>query len=480
MSEVAVGAGSSTPAVGALAVGDVVEVDVGAVAHGGHCVARFQGRVIFVRHTAPGERVRVRITQGGDGDRFLRGDAVEVLTASADRVPPRCPVSGPGGCGGCDWQHLSTPAQRRLKAQVVHEQLERLAGLDVTVLVEPVLVEPVLVEPVPGAADGLGAADGPGTGDGLGADDGLGWRTRVRHAVSPSGRLGFRAHRSHDVVEVDTCPIAHPGVRAVQLAAPSWPGAAAVEVVAPAEGPPLVVVEPAGGDVSAGARAGGRTPAIPRRSVLDVSVALSGPQGLERLRGRTWVREQVALDGGPPRDFRVTGSAFWQVHPGAATVLVRAVLAALDPQPGEQALDLYAGVGLFAAALAGLVGDEGAVLAIESHPQAVRDARRNLHDLPRVGITAGRVDRVLATTLESGMTADLVVLDPPRDGAGRRVVEQIAALRPRAVAYVACDPASLARDVRTFGGLGYRLDGLRAFDCFPMTQHVECVARLVR
>jgi tRNA/tmRNA/rRNA uracil-C5-methylase (TrmA/RlmC/RlmD family) len=462
MSEVAQDVGGSQSAAGALVVGDVVEVDVGQVAHGGHCVARFQGRVIFVRHSAPGERVRVRITQGGDGDRFLRGDAVQVLTGSADRVPPRCPVSGPGGCGGCDWQHLSTPAQRRLKAAVVQEQLKRLAGLDVTVRVEPVLVDPAGGKPEP--------VDG----------EGLGWRTRVRHAVSPSGRLGFRAHRSHDVVEVDTCPIAHPGVRAVQLAASSWPGAAAVEVVAPADGPSLVVVEPAGRGAGAGARAAGVTPAIPRRSVLDASVALSGPQGLERLRGRTWVRERVTMGDGLPRDFRVTGSAFWQVHPGAASVLVQAVLAALDPQPGEQALDLYAGVGLFAAALAGRVGDKGAVLAVESHPQAVRDARRNLHDLPRVAITAGRVGQVLATILESAMTADLVVLDPPRDGAGRRVVEQIAALRPRAVAYVACDPASLARDVRTFSDLGYRLDGLRAFDCFPMTHHVECVATLRR
>ncbi len=119
------------------------------------------------------------------------------------------------------------------------------------------------------------------------------------------------------------------------------------------------------------------------------------------------------------------------------------------------------------------------MLAVEGDPHAVRDARRNLHELPHVAITPGRVDRVLATALESGLRADLVVLDPPRTGAGRQVVEQIVAVEPRAVAYVACDPAALARDVATFAEHGYRLDSLRAFDCFPMTHHVECVARLV-
>jgi tRNA/tmRNA/rRNA uracil-C5-methylase (TrmA/RlmC/RlmD family) len=417
----------------------VLEVDVGPVAHGGHCVARHEGRVVFVRHALPGERVRVRVTEGGDGDRFLRGDAVEVLTASVDRVPPRCVVSGPGLCGGCDWQHASLEAQRRLKSAVVREQLRRLAGLEVDVEVEPV----------------------PGD------DEGLGWRTRVQHAVTAAGRLGLRVHRSHDVIAIEACPIAHPRVRLVELAAPTWPGAERVEVVAPARGDddPLVVVAPAGT----------QRPRLP--GDLEASIAVAGPQGLERRRGRTWVREEVAV-GEWRAALRVTGSGFWQVHPGAPAVLVAAVLEALDPQPGEQALDLYAGVGLFTAALAGRVGETGAVLAVEADRQAVRDARRNLHALHHVAITPGRVDRVLAHTLDSGLQADLVVLDPPRDGAGRRVVEQVARLAPRAVAYVACDPAALARDVRTFADHGFRLAGLRAFDCFPMTAHVECVAHL--
>ena len=123
------------------------------------------------------------------------------------------------------------------------------------------------------------------------------------------------------------------------------------------------------------------------------------------------------------------------------------------------------------------------MLAVEGSARSVADARRSLHDLPQVRLERGRVDAVLkhlATgTASGGVPVDLVVLDPPRTGAGRRVVEQVAAMAPRAIAYVACDPAALARDVAWFGDRGYVLDELRAFDIFPMTHHVECVARLV-
>jgi tRNA/tmRNA/rRNA uracil-C5-methylase (TrmA/RlmC/RlmD family) len=174
----------------------------------------------------------------------------------------------------------------------------------------------------------------------------------------------------------------------------------------------------------------------------------------------------------------VSGAGFWQVHPGAAQVLVDAVLDAADPQPGEHALDLYCGVGLFAAGLASRVGSEGTVLGVEGEGRAVADARRNLHDLPWVRLEHAPVASVL-TGGDRPARADVVVLDPPRTGAGREVVEAVAALRPRVVVYVACDPAALARDVATAAEAGYRLAGLRAFDLFPMTHHVECVATLV-
>jgi tRNA/tmRNA/rRNA uracil-C5-methylase (TrmA/RlmC/RlmD family) len=393
-------------------VGERYTVDVGPVAHGGHCVARHEGVVVFVRHTLPGERVVVEITEGDDRSRFLRGDAVEVLTASPDRVERPCPFSGPDRCGGCDFQHVALPAQRSLKAFVVHEQLQRLARLDVD----------VVVEPVPGDRDGLD------------------WRTRVQFAVDGSGRAGLRKHRSHDVVPLDHCPIADPRLPGVLDR--SWPGGvSAVEAIVSDSDEQLRVVSGPGGDV------------------------IDGPAVLhERAAGRSW---------------QVTGSGFWQVHPGAADALVSAVVSALSPQPGERAADLYSGVGLFSAALASAVGVTGSVVAVEGDTGAVADAAVNLADLPQVSAVAERVDRALERGL-LGESVDVVVLDPPRVGARREVVALVAALRPRAVAYVACDPASLARDVAIFAEHGYRLDSLRAFDLFPMTHHVECVALLTR
>ncbi len=410
-----------------------LELTVGPVAHGGWCVARHEGRVVFVRHALPGERVIAEVTE--ETTRFLRADAVEILEASPDRVVPPCPYAGPGRCGGCDWQHATPEAQRRLKAQVVAEQLRRLAGIE----------REVVVEEVPGAKDGLG------------------WRTRVQFAATAGGELGFRRHRSHDVEVVDACLIAHPEVEAVGVEEHLWPGAAGVEVIASSGGDRAVVVAPR-----------------PRRSVtvpdLEAPASILLDQGKGRTvprRGSGVLHEQVG-----DREFRVAGSGFWQVHPGAAETLLDAVLAYAAPEPGEWALDLYCGVGLFAAGLAEAVGPEGAVFGLESEAAAVRDARANLRDLPQATVERGRVEEALDRfQIER---ADLVVVDPPRTGLGRDVVDRIASLEALRIVYVSCDPATLARDLAWLGERGYALSDLRAFDAFPMTHHVECVALLDR
>ncbi len=417
-------------------VGERMEVVVGAVAHGGFCVARHEGRAVFVRHALPGERVVALVTEGTETDRFLRADAVEILEASPDRVEAPCPYSGPGKCGGCDWQHVTPEAQRRLKAQVVQEQLHRLAKID----------REVVVEELPGS---------PG---------GLGWRTRVQFAVDGLGRVGLRKHRSHDVVPVDRCPIAAPQVEQVGVEGRSWPGMAGIEVIAATgSSDRAVVVTP---------HAGRRVPLVE----ADVPVSVlrgDGKGGVQRIHGRGHVREVAA-----GRTWRVSGSGFWQVHPAAAETLNAAVLEAVRPQPGETAMDLYCGVGLFAAGLAEAVGPDGEVVAVESDAGALADAAANLSDYQQVVLVETKVERALEQA-PSGFEAEVVVLDPPRSGAGRSVVRRIAAVRPRAVAYVACDPAALARDLAYFAEEGYELAGLRAFDLFPMTHHVECVASLV-
>lgn len=397
------------------AVGDRLVLDVGPVAPGGHCVARTDGLVVFVRHALPGERVVAAVTGIGGGGRFLRADAVEVLSASPDRVPVRCPVAGPGGCGGCDWQHATTEAQRRLKTDVLREQLHRLGGIPEGEL---------------GAVEVAVVA---------GDEDGLHWRTRVRWAVDDQGRAGLRAHREHRVVPIERCPLVNGAVDAAGVTRSRWPGVR--EVVVAAGGNGAVAVRP---DPDPDGRASG-----PARLV-------------EHAGGRTW---------------RVAAGGFWQVHPGAAHALVAAVREVLVPAAGEHLLDLYAGVGLFAGALAGDLGPGGRVDAVESEAGAVRDARRNLHDLPTVRLHEAPVARWLAR--DAPRRCDLVVLDPPRTGAGPDVVRRLVRLRPRAVAYVACDPAALGRDVAAFRALGWRLVGVRGLDLFPLTHHLEAVAHLV-
>jgi tRNA/tmRNA/rRNA uracil-C5-methylase (TrmA/RlmC/RlmD family) len=377
-------------------------VEVGPVAHGGHCVARHEGRVLFVRHTLPGEQVMVRVTDASHA-RFWRADAVEVLVPSPDRVPVRCPIAGPGLCGGCDFQHVDLAGQRRLKTAVVAEQLQRLAGI---------------------SWDGeVVGVDTPDTADGLH------WRTRMRYQVDDEGRPGLRAARSHEVVPLPEqgCPIAHR--RTPSVVADRWPVGSELIAVASADSTALL---------------------------LDGRLQQGDAELSEQAAGRSW---------------EVAASGFWQVHPAAADTLVAAVLEGLAPQPGEQAFDLYCGVGLFAGALA----ETGCrVWGLESSHSAILTARRNLEDLgDRVRLRADRVERGLGRLPRR---ADLVVLDPPRSGAGKEVMAAVLSRHPRAVAYVACDPAALARDLGTAARHGYSPVSIRGFDLFPMTQHLECVA----
>jgi tRNA/tmRNA/rRNA uracil-C5-methylase (TrmA/RlmC/RlmD family) len=369
-----------------------VILTVGPVAAGGACVARAEdGRVVFVRHALPGETVRVAITSSGA--KFLRADAVEVLTPSPDRVEPPCPYVG--ACGGCDWQHASHTAQLELKGFLVREHLTRLAKHTWSGEVET--VEPLLA-----------------------------WRTRVQWAVGPEG-LGLRRHRSKDVIPVERCAIA----------------------VVPE---PPVVDAPVGASVEVAAVAGQRVVSVDGRAVQGHGV-------------------RVTVAG---RRFEVGAGGFWQVHVRAPEVLWAAVRDGLDPQPGERVADLYAGAGLFAALLGDQVGPAGSVLAVEASTRACADAARNTDDQPWVRVRTAEVSAALVRRLD----VDLVVLDPPRAGAGLEVSAALAALRPRAVAYVSCDPATFSRDLRVFLDAGWSVSSLRAFDLYPQTEHVELVAIL--
>jgi tRNA/tmRNA/rRNA uracil-C5-methylase (TrmA/RlmC/RlmD family) len=300
--------------------------------------------------------------------------------------------------------------QRELKAQVVAEQLHRIAGLDIA----------VTVQELPG---------GP-----------LGWRTRTRLAVDAAGRPGFRVHRSHAVLPVSSCPLAVPGSLEPVLSRRWGPGGE------------LEVVADGSGQVHVSQVRPGRPPTQVR--------------GADRVSwcaaGRRW---------------ELSVSGFWQVHPAAADALAALVGEWADAPPRGTAWDLYGGVGLFASVLAAQVGSSGSVTVVESSRRAVADGAAALADLAQVSFVTGRVERALA---QLPGVPDVVVLDPPRRGAGREVASAVADRGPSRIIQVACDPAALARDVAAYLDHGYRLVALRALDAFPMTHHVECVAALAR
>ncbi|MFJ8929357.1 class I SAM-dependent RNA methyltransferase [Streptomyces sp. NPDC102340] len=426
-------------------VGEEYEVEVGPVAHGGHCIARTaEGQVLFVRHTLPGERVVARVTEGEEGARFLRADAVQVIEASKDRVEAPCPYSGPGRCGGCDWQHAKPGAQRRLKGEVIAEQLQRLAGLT----------------PEEAGWDGTVM---PAEGDKLPSGEVPQWRTRVQYAIDADGNAGLRRHRSHEVEPIEHCMIAAEGVSELGIEKRDWSGMESVEAIAASGSQDRqVILAP---------KPGARLPIVELDKPVSVMRVEEKDGGVHRVHGRPFVRERA-----DDRTYRVGSGGFWQVHPKAADTLMRAVMQGLLPRKGDMALDLYCGVGLFAGALADRIGDKGAVLGIESGKRAVEDARRNLEAFDRVRIEQGKVEAVLPRTGISEV--DLIVLDPPRAGAGKKTVSHLTTLGARRIAYVACDPAALARDLGYFQEGGYRVRTLRAFDLFPMTHHVECVVIL--
>lgn len=404
-----------------------VEIDVTAVVAGGDGLGRHaDGRVVLVRGALPGERVTAVVTKVEK--RLLRADVDEVLVAAPARVAPPCPRVA-DGCGGCGWQHVAPEAQPALKAAIATDALRRIGRLD------------------PPAVD---------LGPRLAA---TGYRTTVRAAVDDRGRTAFRRHHRHELVVVgDTaagCLVAHPLVDEV-LRAAAFPGAREVVVRAgAATGERLVVVDPRGAARAVGVPDGVRV------------------VGGDHLRGssptRAWYHEEVA-----GRRYRISARSFFQARPDGAAALVDAVRAAATAASGGAALggrsrlvDLYGGVGLFAAALGPEAG--GGVTVVESAPSAVADARVNLRAL------GARVIDVDCRRWRPS-PAELVVADPARAGLGAEVVERVAATGAPTVVVVSCDPAALGRDAGLLVAAGYALDSLRLVDLFPGTPHVEVVA----
>ena len=382
-------------------VGERFTANIEKVAHGGHFIARHEGAVFFIRHGIPGETVVVEVTSTGKS--FNRGDVVEVIAPSADRVKAPCSYAHRLGCGGCDFQHISISRQRDLKSEVITEQFARIAKMDLKVVVEEV------AEP-------------------------LHWRTRAILNIDGSGKAGFFGSRSHNSIQIADCLTCVPELKLAEITSRTWQPNTKLEISANSAGD---------------------------RIVANAAV-IEGPKELVENVGEN--------------TFQVSHSSFWQSHKLAPAVLTDAVMQFAEIQSCDQVLDLYGGVGLFTAAALSAVGPGGRVDLVEASSSAIGDAKINFENVPNVNIYLGDVAKIMPRI----GSADVVILDPPREGAGQLVLQQISALDPQRIVYVACDPAALARDCAFANDLGWQLTNVRAFDLFPMTHHIEMVALFTR
>jgi len=385
---------------------------VGAPANGGSCVARHDGRVVFVRYALPGERVRVRVT--ADRGSYWHAETIEVIEPSADRIASLCPIAGVDGAGCCDLAFVEPAAGRALKAEVVSNQLARLGNYQWNDAVAPV------------------STAGP-----------TGWRTRIRLDVGADGRAGFHRYHSDELV-VDLNCGQLPAAMIDGLTDVAWPPGAHLHVVIDDDGQRHVA----------------RTVRHGRRNATDV--VEGSYQGVQRAGRHTW---------------QVPVTAFWQAHRDAARTYSDLVGDWARPDRGMTAWDLYGGAGVFAAVLGDAVGESGQVVSVDSSRAATRSARATLADLPQVNVVTDSVRRAL-TAQRSG--ADVAVLDPPRGGAGREVIDLLAAAEVPRVLHIGCEAASFARDIGLYQRHGYTVDKISVFDSFPLTHHIECVALLTR
>lgn len=392
-----------------------LELTVEAAANGGSCIARHDGRVVFVRYALPGERVIARVTD--ERAKLWHASAIEILDASPDRVDPLCPIAGVDGSGCCDLAFADPAAARRIKGDVVGNQLGRLGGFEWS-----------------------------GTAETVDGDGATGWRTRVRLDTTSDGQAGFHRYHSAELVTDLSCAQLPDGMLD-GLDGSRWPPGAEVHVAVDDDGARHVV------------RTG---PKGTRGKAAPTQVVEGGYEAVQRVGDRVW---------------HVPVTAFWQAHRGAATLYSDLIARHARLEPGMTAWDLYGGAGVFAAVLADGVGESGRVVTVDTSRGSARAARAALADLGWVSVVTDSVRRALAAEKDR---ADVAVLDPPRTGAGREVIDQLAAAAVPRIIHIGCEAASFARDVGLYRENGYEVEELRVFDSFPLTHHVECVAVLSR
>jgi tRNA/tmRNA/rRNA uracil-C5-methylase (TrmA/RlmC/RlmD family) len=397
-----------------LRIGEIFTVEIEKVAHGGHFIARHEGVVIFVRHAIPGEIVEVEITALEKS--FVRAEIKAIIEPSGHRVLAPCQFAHPGGCGGCDFQHIESAHQRQLKSDVIAEQFARIAKMEIDVEVEEV-------------------------------SSSLQWRTRYAATTNNQSELGFKGTRSHEVVPISHCPVLIPEIDFETISRVVIKPSSRVEVALSSRGERTISLSPI------------RSNRLEKNPPVEI------------VEGHSALHYEVQTSSGPLK-FQVSQGSFWQSNVNAPETLVEAVRGFAQTREGDHIIDLYGGVGLFAKALIAGIGESGRIDLVEASASATRDAQQNFRDYRNVTVHRGDVAQLISH-FES---ADIVLLDPPRTGAGADVLSAIAEMAPRSIIYIACDPAALARDTGYLRDFGYQLHSIRAFDLFPMTHHIESVA----
>ncbi|MCS7286433.1 MAG: 23S rRNA (uracil(1939)-C(5))-methyltransferase RlmD [Anaerolineae bacterium] len=403
-----------------------MEIRLEKMAHGGEALGFYEGKAIFVAGGIAGERVQVEIEE--DHRSWARARLLEVLTPSPYRVEPPCPYFG--RCGGCQWQHIDYKAQLQFKREILAEQLARIGGLEAEIF-------PVVPSPWPWH-----------------------YRNSVRFRVTPEGMLAFQALRSTELVVIEECYILHPLVEEVLEA---------VEM----ELPPLLSLK-----VKVGVRTGHQLLVLEtaHKETLELSTELpvscvlippSGPPVV--MAGSDFIQEEVA-----GRLYRISAMSFFQANTPQAEKLVEIVEEFLTPEGKETLLDGYCGVGLFGLALADKVAR---VIGVEENPFAVNDALLNaeMQGAGNALFIQGRMEEVSGQLEEK---IDLAVVDPPRTGMEKEALEGLVRLKPQKIAYVSCDPATLARDLAFLVKNGYVLEKVQPVDMFPQTFHIESISLL--
>tara|TARA_B100001059_G_scaffold234012_1_gene275421 strand:+ start:286 stop:1458 length:1173 start_codon:yes stop_codon:yes gene_type:complete len=383
-----------------LVIGEILTLDIGNIANGGHFVARHDNQIIFVRHAISGETAKVKVT--AINSRFAFGDAVEILKPSKDRISPPCKYSHPEGCGGCDFQHINYNVQSDLKKEVLKDQFKRITKIDI-------LPEIITANP----------------------SNGLHWRSRLNLAISENKKVGLRAHKSNNVIEIDECLIALKEINKSDIFIANWDS----------------------------------------KENLNISCSSTNQINISQF-NKSIIGPDKLTENVDKNEYTISPKSFWQSHINAPSLLLQQVIKDADIQQDQIVCDLYGGVGLFTLPISKLIGKNGQIHLIEMNDTCIEDANIMFEHIDNIYIHHGTVEQKLGSVKK----IDTIILDPPRNGVSKQVINQIIEKKPNTIIYVSCNPSTLARDSKILLDNKYSLSNIVGFDLFPMTHHIESVA----